>query len=354
MTTPETSQAAATASSSGLDADERQLAELLRGQPTPEPSAALDARILDMAQAALASTAEPRRSESAAPISLSSLRVRRRRRWGWGMGAAAAAVLSALMLAPHWLDRNAGLAGWHLDGMAVPSAAPASPPMADPTDRLQPAQTTDAATRDTGVETAARLRGITAERVAESVPMPVESAPSAAVALDRAVPLPKQELPARPSIPAPAPSAAAPPPPPEMANAVENAVEATVVGEASPDVADESAIAPASIPTPSRDDTNTQRRATLPQREETPGARPSAPADAASAKPTVSGDLAPMVESPSPHSAEPDDPALTHIRKLIADHHTGRALAAMDEWQRQHPARPLPEDLRAWRAKQIK
>lgn len=351
MTTPETSQAAATASSSGLDADERQLAELLRGQPTPEPSAALDARILDMAQAALASTAEPRGSESAAPISLSSLRVRRRRRWGWGMGAAAAAVLSALMLAPHWLDPNADMAGWHLDGMPLPSAAPASPPMADPTDRLQPAQTSDAATSDTGVETA-RLRGITAERAAESVPMPVESAPSAAVALDRAVPLPKQELPGRPSIPAPAPSAAAPPPPPEMANAAENAVEATVVGEASPDVMEEPVIAPEPMPT--RDDEHTARRATLPQREESPGALLSAPANAASAKPNVSGDLAPMPESPRPPFAEPDDPALTHIRKLIAGHHTGRALAAMDEWQRQHPAKPLPEDLRAWRAKQIK
>lgn len=352
MTTPETSQAAATASSSGLDADERQLAELLRGQPTPEPSAALDARILDMAQAALASTAEPRGAESAAPIALSSLRVRRRRRWGWGMGAAAAAVLSALMLAPHWLDQSGGMTELSPDVVPMPSVMPASPPMADPTDRLQPAQTTDAATSDTGVETAARLRGITAERAAESVPLPVESAPSAAVALDRAVPMPKQELPGRPSIPAPAPSAAAPPPPPEMANAAENAVEATVVGEASPDVMEEPVIAPEPMPT--RDDEHTARRAMPPLQEESPGALPSAPASAASAKPSVSGDLAPMPESPSPQFAEPDDPALTHIRKLIAGHHTGRALAAMDEWQRQHPAKPLPEDLRAWRAKQIK
>jgi hypothetical protein len=89
-----------------LDADELELARVLRALPGGEPSAALDARILRASQDALAQPS-PRRRALWASGSTGAL---------WGIGSAAAAILAV------------GI-GWKLtappdDGLAVPRAVP--------------------------------------------------------------------------------------------------------------------------------------------------------------------------------------------------------------------------------------
>jgi len=156
----------------GFDADERALAEALRGVPVPEPSAELDARILAMAERILAMAETAVAATPGAggttpvPLSLTNLRARRRSRWGWGMGAAAAAVLSALMIAPHWLDRS-GVAPTFDAGSGLNHIAPAAPsaaPMAERADRLQPDRAMNA-TKSEAAPSAVAPSGASASRV---------------------------------------------------------------------------------------------------------------------------------------------------------------------------------------------
>jgi hypothetical protein len=90
-----------------LDADERELARVLRALPAGEPPSSLDAKILAMARDAVVTT--PSVGDEARP--------RRTPRFAWGLGAAASCVLAAGLV---W--RMGGFGGESLD--AVGSAAP--------------------------------------------------------------------------------------------------------------------------------------------------------------------------------------------------------------------------------------
>lgn len=70
-----------------LDADERELARVLRALPAGEPPSALDARILAMARDAVVST--PAQKDEGQP------RARRAQRLAWGLGVAASCVIAA-------------------------------------------------------------------------------------------------------------------------------------------------------------------------------------------------------------------------------------------------------------------
>ena len=68
-----------------LDADERELARVLRALPAGEPPSALDARILAMARDAVVTT----------PLQRDEARPRRAPRFVWGLGVAASCVMAA-------------------------------------------------------------------------------------------------------------------------------------------------------------------------------------------------------------------------------------------------------------------
>ena len=102
-----------------LDADERELARVLRALPASEPSAALDTRILAMGRDAVVTA--PQLTDEAQP--------RRRPRWLWGTGVAASCVLAAGLA---W--RLGGLDDDALDrfGAAAPQDAAAETVAAEP------------------------------------------------------------------------------------------------------------------------------------------------------------------------------------------------------------------------------
>lgn len=106
-----------------LDADERELARVLRALPAGEPSSALDARILATARDAVVTQA------SAAEES----RRRRAPRLAWGLGVAASGVLAAGLV---W--RMGGFGGEALDviGSEMPAEVAADAPATAP---VQPA-----------------------------------------------------------------------------------------------------------------------------------------------------------------------------------------------------------------------
>lgn len=352
----------------GFDADERALAEALRGVPIPEPSAELDARILAMAERAVAATPGAG-SATSVPVSLVNLRSRRRSRWGWGMGAAAAAVLSALMLAPHWLDRS-GVAPSFDAGNELNHIAPAAPsaaPMAERADRLQPDRAMNATKSEAAPSAVApsgasasradaspQARGMIAERRADPAHSSFEAEPMAAPAprpAEQAPPAPKsqRQVPAGPATIAPAVPMRASAPPTVIAETVEGNVDAIVVGEAQPDAAESVVTSPADALI--ADDESATRHEGLRQREEVPVRNPDSssattPAEGA-AKPR-SNQTALTSESTAISATAPVDPALARIRQLIADKQTERALAAIAIWQKQHPAMPLPDDIQQW------
>ncbi|GAB3727949.1 hypothetical protein GCM10028794_00990 [Silanimonas algicola] len=112
-----------------LDADERELARVLRALPAGEPPSALDARILAMARDAVVTT--PAQTDEGQP------RARRAPRLAWGLGVAASCVLAAGLV---W--RMGGFGAESLDvvgtelreEMAAPaaSAEPMVPPPPPP------------------------------------------------------------------------------------------------------------------------------------------------------------------------------------------------------------------------------
>ena len=352
----------------GFDADERALAEALRGVPVPEPSAELDARILAMAETAVAATLGAG-GTTPVPLSLTNLRARRRSRWGWGMGAATAAVLSALMIAPHWLDRS-GVAPTFDAGSGLNHIAPAAPsaaPMAERADRLQPDRAMNATKSEAApsavapsgasasrADTKPQARGMIAERRADPAQSSVEAEPMAApvpLPAEQAPPAPKpqRQVPAGPATIGPAVPMRASAPPTVIAETVEGNVEAIVVGEAQPDAAESVAASPADALI--ANDDNAIRHEGLRQREEVPVSNPassSAAAPAEGASKPRSNETAPMSESTAIPATAPVDPALAQIRQLIADKHTKRAIAAIETWQQQHPTMPLPDDIQQW------
>lgn len=99
-----------------LDADERELARVLRALPAGEPPSALDARILGMARDAV--VASPSKGDEA--------HSRRAPRFAWGLGVAASCVLAAGLV---W--RLGGFGADAVDGVGmttVTEAADATPP----------------------------------------------------------------------------------------------------------------------------------------------------------------------------------------------------------------------------------
>lgn len=108
-----------------LDADERELARVLRALPAGEPPSALDARILAMARDAVVST--PTQKDEGQP------RGRRAPRRAWGLGVAACCVFAAGLA---WRMGGFGTESFDLvgtDQRAERASAPASAePMAQP------------------------------------------------------------------------------------------------------------------------------------------------------------------------------------------------------------------------------
>ncbi len=104
-----------------LDADERELARVLRALPAGEPPSVLDARILAMARDAVVTT--PAQKDEAQP------RARRAPRIAWGLGVAASCVFAAGLV---WRMGGFGtesfdLVGTELREDVAPSAANAEP-----------------------------------------------------------------------------------------------------------------------------------------------------------------------------------------------------------------------------------
>lgn len=93
-----------------LDADERELARVLRALPAGEPPSALDARILAMARDAVVTT--PALKDEAQP------RMRRAPRFVWGLGVAASCVMAAGLV---WRMGGFGAENFDVAGASVPS-----------------------------------------------------------------------------------------------------------------------------------------------------------------------------------------------------------------------------------------
>ncbi|MCC6505475.1 MAG: hypothetical protein IT475_08495 [Aquimonas sp.] len=330
MTTPHTPQAPQSSSTS-LDTEERVLAEALCALPTPEPSAELDARILAMAKDALG-VATPETSPSSTPVNLQTLRVHRRSRWGWGWGAAAAAALSALMFAPHWLDRS-GVAPRFDAGRVAESLAPASPPSAELADRLQRAPPADVA------KAVAPAASSTHASASVMAPARAEEA--------MAAPKPQRALPAGPAVVVPAPMA---PPATVIAEQTTSPIEAVVVGEAQPEPAEHAAAADDQSLAETRARIERNDRQQQPEAFPVVDAAPSA-ASPTSAAPSPHQDATPVSEARTT-SVGSVDPTLDRIRQLIAEQRTELALSGIADWTRQHPSQALPADIRAWWDKQ--
>ena len=93
-----------------LDADERELARVLRALPAGEPPSALDARILAMARDAVVTT--PAQQDEAQP------RARRAPRFVWGLGVAASCVMAAGLV---WRMGGFGAENFDVVGTSVSS-----------------------------------------------------------------------------------------------------------------------------------------------------------------------------------------------------------------------------------------
>lgn len=188
-----------------LDADERELARVLRALPAGEPPSALDARILAMARDAVVTT--PLQEDEAQP------RARRAPRIAWGLGVAASCVFAAGLV---WRMGGFGtesfdLVGTELREDVAPSAANAEPEV-QPAAPLPPAPEEHISVEIGVPATPARAL---APPPPPPPPPPMEApAPQAAVASAPAAPPPAPPTPPAPPAPA-APAAAAPAAAPE-------------------------------------------------------------------------------------------------------------------------------------------
>lgn len=181
-----------------LDADERELARVLRALPAGEPPSALDARILAMARDAVVTT--PLQKDEAQP------RARRAPRIAWGLGVAASCVFAAGLV---WRMGGFGtesfdLVGTELREDVVPSAANAEP-------EVQPAAPLPPAPEEhISVEIGVPATPARALAPPPPPPPPMEApAPQAAVASAPAAPPPAPPAPPAPAAPAAATAPAA-------------------------------------------------------------------------------------------------------------------------------------------------
>ncbi|MCZ8166192.1 hypothetical protein [Silanimonas sp.] len=183
-----------------LDADERELARVLRALPAGEPPSALDARILAMARDAVVTT--PLQKDEAQP------RARRAPRIAWGFGVAASCVFAAGLV---WRMGGFGtesfdLVGTELREDVAPSAANAEADV-QPAAPLPPAPEEHISVEIGVPATPARAL---APPPPPPPPPPMEApTPQAAVASAPAAPPPAPAAPPAPPAPA-APAAAAP------------------------------------------------------------------------------------------------------------------------------------------------
>lgn len=151
-----------------LDADERELARVLRALPAGEPPSTLDTRILAMARDAVVAT--PHNRDEAHP--------RRARRWVWGTGVAASCVLAAGLV---W--RLGGTGGDALDGVGM--SAPQEVAAEAQTQSAAPIPAEAPATERAEVQAAKASDGLAEEaREQRSAPpaAPVAFAPELALA----------------------------------------------------------------------------------------------------------------------------------------------------------------------------
>jgi hypothetical protein len=170
-----------------LDADERELARVLRALPAGEPPSALDARILAMARDAVVTT--PLQKDEAQP------RPRRAPRIAWGLGVAASCVFAAGLV---WRMGGFGTESFDLVGTELredmaPSAANAEPDV-QPAAPLPPAPEEHISV-EIGVA-ATPARTIAPPPPPPPPPPPMEApAPQAAVASAPAAPPPAPPAP---------------------------------------------------------------------------------------------------------------------------------------------------------------
>lgn len=175
-----------------LDADERELARVLRALPAGEPPSALDARILAMARDAVVTT--PLLKDEAQP------RARRTPRIAWGLGVAASCVFAAGLV---WRMGGFGTESFDLVGTerredAAPSAANAEPDV-QPAAPLPPAP-------EEHISVEIGVPSTPARALAPPPPPPPMEAPAPQAAVGSA---PAAPPPAPPTPPAPATPAAA-------------------------------------------------------------------------------------------------------------------------------------------------
>lgn len=183
-----------------LDADERELARVLRALPAGEPPSALDARILAMARDAVVST--PAQKDEGQP------RARRAPRPAWGLGVAASCVFAAGLV---WRMGGFGTESFDLLGTELREerAAPAAStePMVQPAAPLPPAP-------DEHISVEIGVPATPARTLAPPPPPPPPSeerpVPQATVASAPAAPPPAPPAPPPPAAAAPAMVATAP------------------------------------------------------------------------------------------------------------------------------------------------
>jgi hypothetical protein len=289
-----------------LDADERELARVLRALPAGEPPSALDARILAMARDAVVTT--PLQKDEAQP------RARRAPRIAWGLGVAASCVFAAGLV---WRMGGFGTESFDLVGTELredmaPSAANAEPD-------VQPAAPLPPAPEHISVEIGVPATPARALAPPPPPPPPMEApAPQAAVARAPAAP---------PSAPPAPPAPVAPP----AATAPAAAAEAVAEPRADAERAREQA---------------TMRMAPVPAPAGAWSADASEPAALESL--TVFGSRVGDVQAASVVAEDSRAGPQTWIQRIRARIEHGDTEGARHSLQgfiERHPRKPLPQDL---------
>lgn len=163
-----------------LDADERELARVLRALPAGEPPSALDARILAMARDAVVTS--PAQEDEGQP------RRRRAPRIAWGLGVAASCVFAAGLV---WRMGGFGTTSFDVAGAEWRDDSTAPAASAEPT--VQPAEPLPAA-RDEHISVEFGGPSTPTRTIAPPPPPPMEVAnPRSAAASAPAAPAPAAE-----------------------------------------------------------------------------------------------------------------------------------------------------------------
>lgn len=308
-----------------LDADERELARVLRALPAGEPPSSLDAKILAMARDAVVTT--PSQKDEAQPRRCRAPRV------VWGLGVAASCVMAAGLV---WRMGGFGAESLDVVGTAVNQDVAESAAAAEP--EIQPAPPMPEA-QD--------------EHIAVQIGVP-PSKPAPTIAPPPPPPPPPPEPPARrapaaalasapPAPPAPAAPAAAPPPvdarpQADLARLRLQAVESrreSVESEADA-VAEAFAAAPAPAPESAVD--------------AAPSPQASAEANDAAGnqaldRVTVTGSRIQDVRIEHEDGSAGAQTWIQRIRARIARGDEDGARTSLEAFIERHPRKPLPQDL---------